>query len=166
MDGHPTGSVRISFGYMSTFSDARKFLDFIISTFVDGSHRNTYKDKEPPPLAIGKDSSNDAVQCNSSTSDLSVHVCQHEPLSGDHEMTSIVSLCSQTCATTHTAAAMEGTGSGPSTASGSASGSAVQVANKVWTDLHKNGTHVCRPMYVRVLLMYVIIYFFICRWFV
>ncbi|KAM6453415.1 molybdenum cofactor sulfurase isoform 2-T2 [Liasis olivaceus] len=29
--GHPTGSVRISFGYMSTFEDAQAFLKFIIS---------------------------------------------------------------------------------------------------------------------------------------
>ncbi|XP_039187948.1 molybdenum cofactor sulfurase isoform X1 [Crotalus tigris] len=31
IDGHPTGSVRISFGYMSTFEDAQAFLKFIIS---------------------------------------------------------------------------------------------------------------------------------------
>ncbi|XP_027724699.1 molybdenum cofactor sulfurase isoform X2 [Vombatus ursinus] len=32
IDGHPTGSVRISFGYMSTFEDAQTFLKFIIAT--------------------------------------------------------------------------------------------------------------------------------------
>ncbi|XP_013907750.1 PREDICTED: molybdenum cofactor sulfurase [Thamnophis sirtalis] len=31
IDGHPTGSVRISFGYMSTFEDVQAFLKFIIS---------------------------------------------------------------------------------------------------------------------------------------
>lgn len=34
VDGHPTGSVRISFGYMSTMKDARKFIDFITNTFL------------------------------------------------------------------------------------------------------------------------------------
>uniref|UniRef100_A0A2P2KNL5 Molybdenum cofactor sulfurase MCS MOS MoCo sulfurase Molybdenum cofactor sulfurtransferase n=1 Tax=Rhizophora mucronata TaxID=61149 RepID=A0A2P2KNL5_RHIMU len=32
--GKPTGAVRISFGYMSTFEDAKKFIDFIKSSFV------------------------------------------------------------------------------------------------------------------------------------
>uniref|UniRef100_A0A8C6Z5Y3 Molybdenum cofactor sulfurase n=1 Tax=Nothoprocta perdicaria TaxID=30464 RepID=A0A8C6Z5Y3_NOTPE len=32
IDGRPTGSVRISFGYMSTFEDAQSFLKFIIAT--------------------------------------------------------------------------------------------------------------------------------------
>ncbi|NWJ04266.1 MOCOS sulfurase, partial [Crypturellus undulatus] len=32
VDGHPTGSVRISFGYMSTFEDAQTFLKFVMST--------------------------------------------------------------------------------------------------------------------------------------
>lgn len=31
IDGHPTGSVRISYGYMSTFEDVQAFLKFIIS---------------------------------------------------------------------------------------------------------------------------------------
>ncbi|KAJ1202756.1 hypothetical protein NDU88_006552, partial [Pleurodeles waltl] len=34
IDGRPTGSIRISFGYMSTFEDAQTFLKFIIDTFV------------------------------------------------------------------------------------------------------------------------------------
>ncbi|XP_038653614.1 molybdenum cofactor sulfurase isoform X2 [Scyliorhinus canicula] len=34
IDGRPTGSVRISFGYMSTFDDAQTFLKFIINCFV------------------------------------------------------------------------------------------------------------------------------------
>ncbi|NXY40253.1 MOCOS sulfurase, partial [Ceuthmochares aereus] len=32
VNGHPTGSVRISFGYMSSFEDAQAFLKFIIAT--------------------------------------------------------------------------------------------------------------------------------------
>lgn len=36
IDGHPTGSVRISFGYMSTFKDAHTFLNFIITTRLSG----------------------------------------------------------------------------------------------------------------------------------
>ena len=35
IDGRPTGSVRISFGYMSDFSDAEKFLNFIKDCFVE-----------------------------------------------------------------------------------------------------------------------------------
>ncbi|XP_069075622.1 molybdenum cofactor sulfurase isoform X2 [Pleurodeles waltl] len=34
IDGRPTGSIRISFGYMSTFEDAQTFLKFIIDTFA------------------------------------------------------------------------------------------------------------------------------------
>ncbi|KAG9355853.1 hypothetical protein JZ751_000695 [Albula glossodonta] len=36
IDGRPTGSVRISFGYMSTFSDCQSFLKFIVQCFVHG----------------------------------------------------------------------------------------------------------------------------------
>ncbi|XP_051871432.1 molybdenum cofactor sulfurase isoform X2 [Pristis pectinata] len=34
IDGRPTGSVRISYGYMSTFDDAQTFLKFVIDCFV------------------------------------------------------------------------------------------------------------------------------------
>ncbi|GAB2286645.1 Molybdenum cofactor sulfurase [Dionaea muscipula] len=34
INGKPTGAVRVSFGYMSTFEDAKKFVEFIINTFV------------------------------------------------------------------------------------------------------------------------------------
>ncbi|XP_008576895.1 PREDICTED: molybdenum cofactor sulfurase [Galeopterus variegatus] len=37
LDGHPTGSVRISFGYMSTLEDAQTFLRFIIATCLGSS---------------------------------------------------------------------------------------------------------------------------------
>ncbi|XP_044308156.1 molybdenum cofactor sulfurase isoform X2 [Varanus komodoensis] len=36
INGNPTGSVRISFGYMSTFEDAQTFLKFIIATRLSG----------------------------------------------------------------------------------------------------------------------------------
>ncbi|XP_020841356.1 LOW QUALITY PROTEIN: molybdenum cofactor sulfurase [Phascolarctos cinereus] len=39
IDGHPTGSVRISFGYMSTFEDAQTFLKFIIATRLGKADR-------------------------------------------------------------------------------------------------------------------------------
>ncbi|XP_053477086.1 molybdenum cofactor sulfurase isoform X1 [Ictalurus furcatus] len=35
IDGHPTGSVRISFGYMSTFEDCQCLLKFIVDCFVE-----------------------------------------------------------------------------------------------------------------------------------
>ncbi|XP_009361810.2 molybdenum cofactor sulfurase isoform X1 [Pyrus x bretschneideri] len=34
INGKPTGAVRVSFGYMSTFEDAKKFVDFLTSSFV------------------------------------------------------------------------------------------------------------------------------------
>ncbi|NXH89744.1 MOCOS sulfurase, partial [Edolisoma coerulescens] len=37
VDGRPTGSVRISFGYMSSFEDAQSFLSFIIATRLSKS---------------------------------------------------------------------------------------------------------------------------------
>ncbi|CAN7098649.1 unnamed protein product [Brassica rapa subsp. narinosa] len=41
INGKPTGAVRVSFGYMSTFEEAKKFIDFIVSSFVS------------PPTKIG-----------------------------------------------------------------------------------------------------------------
>lgn len=35
LDGQPTGSVRVSFGYMSTFEDCQKFLKFVAACFVE-----------------------------------------------------------------------------------------------------------------------------------
>ncbi|KAM3928944.1 molybdenum cofactor sulfurase [Leptodactylus fuscus] len=43
IDGRPTGSVRISFGFMSTFEDAIEFLNFIVDTFVKKSSQSTPK---------------------------------------------------------------------------------------------------------------------------
>ncbi|XP_062168774.1 molybdenum cofactor sulfurase isoform X2 [Alnus glutinosa] len=34
VNGKPTGAVRVSFGYMSTYEDAKKFIDFVRSSFV------------------------------------------------------------------------------------------------------------------------------------
>ncbi|KAJ8273011.1 hypothetical protein GJAV_G00096330 [Gymnothorax javanicus] len=36
INGRPTGSVRISFGYMSSFNDCQNFLKFIVKCFVQG----------------------------------------------------------------------------------------------------------------------------------
>ncbi|XP_078581461.1 molybdenum cofactor sulfurase-like [Branchiostoma floridae x Branchiostoma japonicum] len=41
ISGQPTGSVRISFGYMSTFEDAQFFLDFVQQCFVEKSPKPT-----------------------------------------------------------------------------------------------------------------------------
>ncbi|XP_030616478.1 molybdenum cofactor sulfurase isoform X2 [Delphinapterus leucas] len=46
IDGQPTGSVRISFGYMSTLEDAQAFLRFIIATRLRPSHG------QPLPLVM------------------------------------------------------------------------------------------------------------------
>ncbi|XP_066535339.1 molybdenum cofactor sulfurase [Hoplias malabaricus] len=35
VEGRPTGSIRISFGYMSTFEDCQSFLKFVVNCFVD-----------------------------------------------------------------------------------------------------------------------------------
>lgn len=34
ISGKPIGAVRVSFGYMSTFEDAKKFIDFVKSSFM------------------------------------------------------------------------------------------------------------------------------------
>ncbi|RDX99356.1 Molybdenum cofactor sulfurase, partial [Mucuna pruriens] len=34
INGKPVGAVRVSFGYMSTYEDAKKFLDFVASSFM------------------------------------------------------------------------------------------------------------------------------------
>ncbi|KAM4687750.1 molybdenum cofactor sulfurase [Discoglossus pictus] len=51
IDGRPTGSVRISFGFMSTFEDARTFLKFIIESFVKTPLHSTLHMLEKQPLA-------------------------------------------------------------------------------------------------------------------
>jgi len=35
VDGKPTGSVRVSFGYMSTFDNCQNFLNFVVDCFVE-----------------------------------------------------------------------------------------------------------------------------------
>ncbi|KAJ0975831.1 hypothetical protein J5N97_017796 [Dioscorea zingiberensis] len=57
LHGKPTGAVRISFGYMSTFEDAEKFLRFVVSYFVMKpkllENRYLLKTKEFPLVEIG-----------------------------------------------------------------------------------------------------------------
>ena len=50
IDGHPTGSVRISFGYMSTFVEAQKFLKFIKHCFVENGNAGTIGGRESSVL--------------------------------------------------------------------------------------------------------------------
>ncbi|KAG8653142.1 molybdenum cofactor sulfurase isoform X2 [Manihot esculenta] len=38
--GKPTGAVRVSFGYMSTYEDAKKFIDFITRSFVSTPYKS------------------------------------------------------------------------------------------------------------------------------
>ncbi|KAJ7313878.1 hypothetical protein JRQ81_005651 [Phrynocephalus forsythii] len=59
IDGHPTGSVRISFGYMSTFKDAHTFLNFITATRLSGcSVVDVPREKNlPKPPASAQDNS-------------------------------------------------------------------------------------------------------------
>lgn len=47
IDGQPTGSVRISFGYMSTLEDAQAFLDFIIATCLRPSDSQSLSQSIP-----------------------------------------------------------------------------------------------------------------------
>lgn len=35
VEGRPTGSIRVSFGYMSSFEDCQNFLRFLVNCFVD-----------------------------------------------------------------------------------------------------------------------------------
>lgn len=35
VDGRPTGSIRVSFGYMSSFEDCQNFLRFVVNCFVN-----------------------------------------------------------------------------------------------------------------------------------
>ncbi len=38
IEGHPTGSVRVSFGYMSTIEDAEVLLQFVVDCFLESQH--------------------------------------------------------------------------------------------------------------------------------
>ncbi|XP_011095699.1 molybdenum cofactor sulfurase isoform X2 [Sesamum indicum] len=54
LNGKPTGSVRVSFGYMSTFEDARKLLKFIKSSFVSLPPQHSISDllgEKPVPAS-------------------------------------------------------------------------------------------------------------------
>lgn len=63
--GQPTGSVRVSFGYMSTFQDCQNFLKFVVECFVQGpvtvdsekinsrlrnSHVTSLREPSPQPI--------------------------------------------------------------------------------------------------------------------
>ncbi|XP_024966183.1 molybdenum cofactor sulfurase isoform X2 [Cynara cardunculus var. scolymus] len=56
-NGKPTGAVRVSFGYMSTFEDAWKFMNFIVSSFVllptDTRHLNPLRSGSIQPAMEG-----------------------------------------------------------------------------------------------------------------
>ncbi|XP_053323232.1 molybdenum cofactor sulfurase [Spea bombifrons] len=43
IDGRPTGSIRISFGFMSTFEDAKVFLKFIVDSFIKQPSQSAVK---------------------------------------------------------------------------------------------------------------------------
>ncbi|KAF5919135.1 molybdenum cofactor sulfurase [Diceros bicornis minor] len=61
IDGQPTGSVRISFGYMSTLEDAQAFLRFIIATRLrpfDGQHLLQATPGEPAALLAESEAEN------------------------------------------------------------------------------------------------------------
>uniref|UniRef100_UPI00398F6FA8 molybdenum cofactor sulfurase isoform X2 n=1 Tax=Pristiophorus japonicus TaxID=55135 RepID=UPI00398F6FA8 len=89
IDGCPTGSVRISFGYMSTFDDAQTFLKFIIDCFVK------------PPVCFNKDTLSKLTRCgNMKESDES----WAENLTGEKEITKEVS---SEIAATHNSARVE-----------------------------------------------------------
>ncbi|XP_067425987.1 molybdenum cofactor sulfurase [Emydura macquarii macquarii] len=69
IDGRPTGSVRISFGYMSTFEDAQTFLKFIIATRLSESDikfpsqitaRETIRESVGSPIQNDHTSNNNA----------------------------------------------------------------------------------------------------------
>ncbi|KAM8966992.1 molybdenum cofactor sulfurase [Pelodytes ibericus] len=50
IDGQPTGSIRISFGFMSTFEDAKVFLKFIVDCFLKQPSLSTTKMFVQPTL--------------------------------------------------------------------------------------------------------------------
>lgn len=66
VDGRPTGSVRVSFGYMSTFEDCQRFLNFVAECFVEkpitvdqerleklkGATASCQEKHEDPPIKI------------------------------------------------------------------------------------------------------------------
>ncbi|XP_072009060.1 molybdenum cofactor sulfurase isoform X2 [Engystomops pustulosus] len=62
IDGRPTGSVRISFGFMSTFDDAKVFLTFIVETFIKRSSQSNKLEK----LSLSDSGSNEEKCINGS----------------------------------------------------------------------------------------------------
>ncbi|KAL6101506.1 mocos [Pungitius sinensis] len=74
VDGQPTGSVRVSFGYMSTFEDCQKFLNFVAECFVEkpvtvdqarlqkliSASAGSERSPEDPPINITNDGTPEA----------------------------------------------------------------------------------------------------------
>lgn len=60
VDGRPTGSVRVSFGYMSTFQDCQNFLNFVVDCFVE---KPVEVDKEKLDRLKSNTSSKGSSQC-------------------------------------------------------------------------------------------------------
>ncbi|XP_022082734.1 molybdenum cofactor sulfurase-like isoform X2 [Acanthaster planci] len=60
ISGQPTGSVRISFGYMSTLADANKFLSFVEECFMEKSNQ-TDSTKEVNSYAVKEQTSDQDV---------------------------------------------------------------------------------------------------------
>ncbi|XP_029609047.1 molybdenum cofactor sulfurase isoform X1 [Salmo trutta] len=60
VDGRPTGSVRVSFGYMSTFQDCQNFLNFVVECFVE---KPVKVDKEKLDRLKSNTSSKGSSQC-------------------------------------------------------------------------------------------------------
>ena len=93
MDGYPTGSIRVSFGYMSTLEDAQKFVRFIEQSFVG---KKTPKEqsaelKKPtiasqplvphtyPPLEESLDSAREKLDSKPATQDITSSLKRQEP---------------------------------------------------------------------------------------
>ncbi|TKY68232.1 Molybdenum cofactor sulfurase [Spatholobus suberectus] len=78
INGKPVGAVRVSFGYMSTYEDAKKFVDFVASSFMSPQshidHGNQLKG--PPPfltLIYSSYSMNSSPDCLYSLNDKDLH---------------------------------------------------------------------------------------------
>ena len=83
IDGKPTGSVRISFGYMSNFADAQTFLNFITECFlVNGKQHDLCNDngKSLEEMTPDNGISGTSISLIVGQSDLGVTECPVEPL--------------------------------------------------------------------------------------
>lgn len=91
--GQPTGSVRVSFGYMSTFEDCQKFLNFVADCFVEKPVKvdqvrlemlkaatASQGSNEDPPVRNGKIHQEDD---NDKPTEVSEKACGHRYISTD-----------------------------------------------------------------------------------